>query len=279
MIYIRLAGGLGNQLFQLAAGAALSAKLGIDSVPLAHGLSKYQSARRPDSLNLLAGSPWLQPKKAASRSLVFLSTAARGGRWLPVLGINDKTFWPRLLGDSDNRVPLLIDGYFQHGWTLEIFQRTIQFFHVVDPCAESAGKLQEDECLIHIRGGDFLNFSHLQVANEDFYLKALQLAISSGWRKFAIVTDDAAYATRLQEQFTCSQHSASFRLLPPSANALIDFDIIRNAPARIIGNSTFAWWASALSKRYAPTWVPTHHSVGHLRDFFLPCEIPISIQV
>lgn len=73
------------------------------------------------------------------------------------------------------------------------------------------------------------------------------------------------------KQVLCQKH------LPDSVrrNALEDFDTLRVATARIIGNSTFACWAAAFCKAPAPAWAPMKLTLGNSRDFYLSYEIPI----
>ena len=61
-----------------------------------------------------------------------------------------------------------------------------------------------------------------------------------------VVTDDAAHAQRLLGDVG-RKCGVSFRIAG-SDGALSDFERIRRAKYRIISNSTFSWWAAALSR-------------------------------
>ena len=56
MIFLRLAGGLDNQLFQVMAALVCATRTGRDVVPLTAGLKGYAMARQPDVLRLLFAS-------------------------------------------------------------------------------------------------------------------------------------------------------------------------------------------------------------------------------
>lgn len=276
-IYVRLAGGLGNQLFQLAAASLLSRRVKQDIVPLIGGLSRYDTARQSDSLELLTATPRLLTSEASSAITRLLAETLRTGRWAPRVGINDHTFWKNV--DSPwQRTPHVLDGYFQHGWTLEAFNEAVAGFVVSAPSEQSRNVVSHDECVVHVRGGDFLQLPRFQVADTPYYLKALRLAANAGWSRIAVLTDDPVYANHLTSQLSEHLPELSFRILPTSKSALRDFDILRQARARVIGNSTFAWWASALGAQGVPTWSTMKIAKDEPRDFFLPWEIPVQFD-
>lgn len=275
-IYVRLAGGLGNQLFQLAASLLLAKRLGRKVVPLTRGLARYAAIRQPDSLKLLEASPLLLPStQASSRVLDVFAETLRVGRWAPYLGVSDRTFW-RVAIRRSAVGPLVLDGYFQHGWGTGDFLEAISAFAIAAPKPESAEVIKSGEGVLHIRGGDFLKLPRFQVANKAYYCKSLSLAEAAGLTQFAIMSDDRSYATQLMNDLAACLPQIRFRLLPPSPNSLADFEILRRAGARVIGNSTFAWWATALGDTTATTWAPTKIAVDEPRDFFLPWEIPVA---
>ena len=52
MIYLRLAGGLGNQLFQVAAAANISLRSNMCVIALIGGLEKYFASNRVENTHL-----------------------------------------------------------------------------------------------------------------------------------------------------------------------------------------------------------------------------------
>lgn len=273
MIYVRLAGGLGNQLFQLAAASLLASRTGMRASILTSGLSRYSLSRAPDCMALVGKSSWIQdPSKSSFTELLVVK--CRTGLWMPTIGINDRTF-ETVLRRPPHQGPLFVDGYFQKKWNFDTFNEALQGFELTAVSNESKCRTSEKECHIHIRGGDFLKIKKYQVADETFYLAALALAFASGWEYFAILTDDMFYAKALTEKLVSAMPHCRFRIVPRAATALDDFDTLRSAPARIIGNSTFGWWAAALGCAAAPTWAPTMLTTDEPKDFFLPWERPV----
>lgn len=272
MIYLRLSGGLGNQLYQLAATCLLSVRLKKQVIPHVGGLQKYKVSRNPDSLNLLAQNQFFHFDDQEQLSIArWFSVSARAGKLLPLFGVNDKNFW-RMLNRKNLSTPLFMDGYFQHGWTQNTFAEALRAMPTNPIAASAAARIDDREVLVHIRGGDFLLLPKYQVVDVNFYVQTARAAMAQGRNCFAVMSDDLIYAHTLCGKIREALPEASFRMIPPGASALDDFDTLRAASARIIGNSTFAWWATALGNQ-SPTWSPTKFTIDQTRDFYLPCEI------
>jgi hypothetical protein len=269
-VYLRLAGGLGNQFYQMAALALVSDELGLDPVVVVDGLGRYAAARQPDVFRLL--SPAWSESICGSKLASWVVDRARAGRWIPMVGADDRNFW-RIIDRPSRSWPLIMDGYFQSGWNLGKFARAL---NLLQPRLSPVhGGCENCECAVHVRGGDFLKVAHHQVIDHRYYARAIELARADGWARFLVVTDDHAYATTLMNQVCGEFDDLSWRLAPTSSDALIDFEILRAAPARIIGNSTFSWWATALDEAKGRTWAPLKFTLDRDRDFFLPWEVMI----
>lgn len=275
MFYLRLAGGLGNQLYQLAAAALLSYSTDEQTsvIPLTQGLSRYDEPREADSIKLLEPNSWLLSQdKFVSSPLKFLALEARVGRWLPFIGISDRNFWE--IVSRGVSTTCFIDGYFQMGWSQDSFDRALSKMPVKAVLDSIASRISE-KVVIHIRGGDFLRLREFQVVDEKYYTKAIIEALERGYTAFEVVSDDPQYAEAICDKVLKLLPSINITLLPLRNSTKEDFDLIRNAPARIIGNSTFAWWAAALGRRDSLTWSPSMFTLKKTRDFFLPSELPI----
>jgi hypothetical protein len=277
MIYLRLAGGLGNQLYQLAAASLVSHKSAVPErvVPLVDGLGRYEEPRTPDFIELVEPNPWLlSPDTPVPAIWRALTVNARAGRWMPMSGISDRNYW-QVLNHNSNSIRML-DGYFQQGWTQSAFECALANMPIRAVAGAAVARIADDEVVIHIRGGDFLRHPQFQVVGTDYYLRAIKQAMESGLQRFAVISDDATYAYSICTKIAPLLPLAKIRMIPPGVNALEDFDTLRAASARIIGNSTFAWWAAALGGRGRPTWSPTKFTNDTPRDFFLADEIPIN---
>jgi hypothetical protein len=271
MIFLRLSGGLGNQLYQLAAAALLAQDLNRPVMPFIDALQRYDVPRDPDSFKLLQWNEWLrEPSVEHHRIGRWLSVCARAGRFTPLIGISDRNFLTSTRSLSG--FPRFLDGYFQHGWTQDSFSKAISAMKMRPEATSSAHRLGTDEVAVHIRGGDFLKLPRFQVVHAPFYVEAAESATVAGFRRFGVVTDDPEYAITVCRSIEEKLPSFNFRILDRAESSLDDFDVLRTASARIIGNSTFAWWAAALGPTSSPTWSPPMFTTDDPRDFFLPNE-------
>lgn len=276
MIHLRLSGGLGNQLYQLAAAGLLSARSSRPVTVYLEGLQRYEAPRDPDFIKVLAPNDWLKLHDNSHRGLGrWLSVTARAGRVAPLIGVNDGNFL-QAVARAPSTLPLFVDGYFQHGWTAETFAEALSAMPVAAIGASAQSRLEPNETVIHIRGGDFLKLPRFQVVHAAFYATAVRQALATGRQRFAVITDDPSYAYQVCNEVSRDVPQATFRILGRGANALEDFDTLRCASGRIIGNSTFAWWATAFGDPIAPTWSPPMFTTDDPRDFFLPNERQIA---
>ena len=268
MITVRLAGGLGNQLFQTMTALLLSKRLGQPVLLLTQALGRYAAVRQPDVLRLIGSDRLLRnvvPSQYRWQSWAALQL--RAGRWVPAWGFSDANF----PGDLDRPARwALVDGHFQRGWNDFLIDEA-RCLAQLAPVVETP-EAPSFDCVLHIRGSDFLGLPQYAFLATDHYERGVALAWQEGCRRFAIVTDDSAHARRLLTQLQHSHPEANFLLMPSAADALQDFQTLRAAPCRIIGNSTFAWWASALGVRGAITWAPDCFTRDVVRDYFLPGE-------
>jgi hypothetical protein len=272
MIIIRLAGGLGNQLFQVMAGLLLAERSGQKVVTLTAGLSSYATKRDPDVLRILK-SPHLVPESSIEIGPLarWLSVRARVGRWLPIIGVSDRHF-PLFINHTVSIKNInFLDGYFQRGWTIGALREALKNVFIVN-CHKASARAKKYDCIVHIRGGDFLTFKSHSILNINYYDECFGLAKREGCTSFGIVTDDPEYAGQIRSELTKRHSSIEIKVLPMEEDILQDFTTLSRARYRIIGNSTFAWWASALDENSALTWSPDRFVRDAVRDFYLPYE-------
>jgi len=271
-----MAGGLGNQFFQLATSSLIAKKGRKQVIVLTAGLKKYKVMRNADSLTLVKPNGWALRVNQCSRFKEELIIRFRIGRWLPFVGVTDGDM--RLENSSlDDSSIVVLDGYFQDFWTTEKIKIAISGLKIAPTSNMSKGLIQQDEVVIHVRGGDFIGSKEHSLVDEKYYNRAIRHAMRHSLRKFAIVTDDLMYASRLMVSIKKINESVSIRVLPPS-DVFTDFNILRSASAKIIGNSTFAWWSAALTSNPAFTVSPNRFTLtGKQRQYLADKEIQISM--
>lgn len=284
MIFTRLAGGLGNQLFQFAAALALRGNQG-DAVYLGtESLNRYRVKRAFDMAGLLALPAWcvtdkkLQPYTALATRLM----AMRIGRILPYDGISDRNFHKALAARHRNRRSrtLWLDGYFQQGWDWSAFGTSLELIASMQRADLPVSAPPVADCVIHMRGTDFLANAVHRVVDAEYYVRAVNTVRASlpEIRTARVVTDDRDYAAAMLSRISAAHPAIHFEFSSDNQTTwLQDFMLMRQARSRIVGNSTFSWWAAALDSNRAITISPAQWMSGVPRDLFLPWEISLPV--
>ena len=104
-----------------------------------------------------------------------------------------------------------------------------------------------DDVAVHVRRGDYLTMpEHLPALSESYYERAFLAQIESGFRAFAIFSDDPAWC---QGRFGVWPVVSSDGM-PTSEGEPTDWlDLFRMARYRnlVIANSSYSWWAAFLA--------------------------------
>lgn len=284
MIFTRLAGGLGNQLFQLAAAMALREFCGGRVYICTESLRRYKVPRSFDLGRLLQLPPHClahrnAPGWAGTADRIM---ALRPGRLLPSVGVNDRNF-TRILARAEadrSARTLWLDGYFQQGWGWPEFAEVHATLMRMQRNDLPAAPAPMPDCTIHVRGGDFLGSDVHHVVDVAYYCRALALllgrrpAIRSVW----IVTDDRPHATAVRSGLETTHPELDIAWAPDGPGGwLHDFALLRGSTTRILGNSTFSWWAAALDSQRGLTLAPTQWIRGVPRSLYLPWETAVPV--
>lgn len=273
MIYLRLAGGLGNQLFQIAAASLAANYLQSQFYICEESLNRYAVVRSPLYRSLLDLSVLpIVDTALVGKVFVYLSAYYRIGK-LP--GLRIVKVPPRLGFLQHFRFPLFMDGYYQESWettklleSVDLIKRAIRPYALETSCPRPG-------VAIHIRGGDFLGLSDYNVVDYRYYRACVGRAVSQGLLDFGVISDDLSLARQVLDSLAIDYPDATFNLCS-GTSPLDDFHLLRTANSRIIGNSTFAWWAFALSPSSGPTWSPGAFLRSRPRAYRLCNEIVVT---
>jgi len=221
-----LGGGLGNWLFQAAAGVKFAQDLGID-----YCLVKQKSCASPHA----PGADYF--------STIFSKFNQRDAlRWHHAMQVtepsnfhhNDYRAIIRAFVGKDIDVYLL--GYFQHyDFVPRMFKDMLTL-----PTVDSS-KVR-DTCFLHIRGGDYLRIPFHNVNLEDYYRKSIGFMKEKGITKFSVFTNDKPHAMRqgflkdIEYEFVDAPEFEALKLMSEC-----------NAGA-ICANSSFSWWGAYLNR-------------------------------
>lgn len=258
MIIVNLKGGMGNQMFQYAAGYALSKKLGcelkIDERYLLDrelNPSKGYTIRRYD-LDVFG----IEKNQATQADLKRFGLEKGGWRYraaktLILSNVSDKYQYERKFG-SPIRTPsgksAYLDGYWQSEGYFAVYESDIRrIFHLHssdDPkVCMLANSLPLDAVCVNVRRGDFIGSVNHDVVGLDYYMKAADKYREDFGKnpKFYVFSDDPLWCEknlRFLGNPEIVDHSYAGRKFRDYFYLMTQFKNF------IIPNSTFAWWAA-----------------------------------
>ena len=263
MIISRLYGGLGNQMFQYAAGRALALRSGVplqvDIYDLVDRTPREDFVHRDCDLGLLMapldfasladlGRACEKPRSLVTRAtLRYRKETLRKNRFQE----KDQQFLPELI-DAQKRIAYLV-GYWHDERYFSDCKEVIarDFAMRGDHVSDFAEPIVNSESVcLHVRRADFVNISaeleYRTQCGEDYYRQAID-AITEKQQDVRIFgfSDDVEWC----EQNMKLQHPITW--IPESEAGVkggTHFWLMRQCKHFIIPNSTFAWWAAWLSE-------------------------------
>lgn len=261
MIIVKLIGGLGNQMFQYAAGRRLAKKLGVELKLDVLGFEEYKLHR----YSLCAFSI---KEKFASREEVLALTALGWGVFAGVarrlLGrppvqtsshFKEKKlfcFDPEVFTLSDN---VYLDGSWQNEKYFKDIEDIIRREFTVKASPEGRNKELLDEMsgcesvALHVRRADFVDNAYTAgvhgVCGVDYYERAVRmLADRLAYPRFYVFSDDPGWAgenLKLGHPTTVVDHNGADKNYE-------DLRLMSGCKHQIIANSTFSWWGAWLNQ-------------------------------
>jgi len=260
MVIVQLAGGLGNQMFQYAAGRAISHQRG---VPLLLDLDFFKrDAKRQyrlkhfgieariasqSDIDRVRGWGWrglptrlrqrLNPDAPYFAHTVFIEQHHH----------YDPNFW------RASKTVYLV-GYWQSeryfANTKELIRRELALCSAPDTQNQSLlHKIAREESVcVHVRRGDYISDSEINrihgVCSLDYYRAAIDVMVQKLCRPhFFVFSDDMKWTTaNLKIDYPCTyvDHNGADRDFE-------DFRLMTHCDHHIIANSSFSWWGAWLS--------------------------------
>ena len=273
MLFSRIVGGLGNQLFQIA--ACLKYRKQKEKVIISF-LGDIHVPKRMNCLDSIFTRPnWLyfdnsNDLNVTTQLIARTSASIRLGSYLPFISINDRNFSSRSYRSSIKKI-LFLDGYFNQQWTFYSLKNAFKQLKL-KPIELNEEYLQicNDDVVIHLRGSDFLTIPNLNICNLEYYKKSINYAISKGYNSFKLISEDQIYGKEVLKEIKKYFIDLKIQLLK-SDSIKNDFNLIRSSKLAILSNSTFSWWASFLSTSKIEFIVPKNFSIKEKR-IILPNE-------
>ena len=214
-VYVSLAGGIGNQLFQVAAGYSYAKRYKKNLYLLSKNWSGSQG-KHPDTY-----------KKTIFRNFKFISAIPDHPT-----EYQEKRF-------NFDPIPLIKGSVHLHGY----FQ-SLKYFedHKDEFISELKLKPLDDEFIdsdswcVHVRRGDYLQHSHIHlVCGTDYFLQNMK-----DLDKINVFTDSLPQVQGEFGNIRCNYIQSN--------SELSDLYLMSQHRNMILSNSSFSWWASFLGK-------------------------------
>ena len=253
MIVVKLKGGLGNQMFQYAAGRALSHRIGTkllldasafpDNNNREFGLGKFRiNARVAEAEELTAWPEWKR----------------KPCEWLQRVGISTNRYRELKNGFNSNWNSLDdglgIEGYFQsEKYFSDARDVLLSDFQLVVPLESEALRLAEmakncDSIMLHVRRGDYISnpkaAAQMGLCDHEYYRKAVdKISSTVNNPQYFVFSDDLNWV-RENMVLPGEPVYVSGHMDAPE----IDIMLMAQCRHHIIANSSFSWWGAWLSQ-------------------------------
>jgi len=274
---VSLTGGLGNQLFQLAAGLSVSSQNSL-SLEWSLGKPRLNNLGFPelDSYSLPGISRLEKAKKChvlfSKTAGYFLRQGVEPRKYENLLGFKYLTriatslvlslYFRRRVApfsidgvgftdlSSQNKRNLLI-GYFQSSKWMETSLVSLRMRELrlnVESSEVRAYKLlaeTENPLIVHIRLGDYREEDAFGIPHVDYYRTAINNELRSNlYSKIWAFSDEPLLAKEVLKEFD----SDLIRWIPEIADSASQtFEVMRFGRGYVIANSSFSWWGAMLS--------------------------------
>jgi len=281
-------GGLGNQLFQLAAGLDVAegnpSRLVLDFTLL----NQSGTVRSPEVLELLNQTEFraihLQRKiyilplrilRKLSLRINFIRIIAS---WFGII-TEGKVSDSALLARRHNRSgSAMLLGYFQSSDSAGKLGQRITDVLKMEMLVDS-GKLNFDYLFIHMRRGDYLKLRHSYGVISENDLKEIgnRVAKELSIVKVYLASEDCEAATRVQGNLELAKGYSE--LVSCQASGLELLQLMVNAKALVLANSSLSWWGAFLNQKDSVVYYPNPWFKSLDRpDFILQSWLPFQVN-
>jgi hypothetical protein len=275
--FIALTGGLGNQLFQLAATINLAPNHEIKYDSLlgrprlnVEGSPEVSSYNLPQKVQPLARKrfSWFASKSIGYQLRKGINPKPLEKLWVfgfttkflsffPLAIYFNNFIWPTICSNvgfsevSVKKVNNLFIGYFQsYRWVSE--PETLAIFKNLQ-IKNGSSELEryrdyasiEHPLIVHIRLGDYVGHNDFGIPDREYFSSAINEILSKGIaKKIWLFSDDLEIAI----SYLSGVNETIIRLIPEVDNsASTTLEVMRLGKAYVISNSTFSWWGAFLA--------------------------------
>lgn len=255
MVTTILSGGLGNQMFQYAAGRALSLRLNTEMSVDTYKLQKKSLAIRRDyQLDVFAMPVHIvQSAKVrfAVKSFLYLKDSCWGKKMFGLLNVfTENGSYDTNFGNLDGNVVLF--GYFQNEKYFGEYEKQIREDFTFRQALHGRNKelaqqiMQSESVSIHIRRGDYISAATNQaLLGMDYYSRAIKHMVEKTEKpSFYIFSDDADW---VRENLNLTGYPCVYVGWNTGESSYIDMQLMACCKHNVIANSSFSWWGAWLN--------------------------------
>ena len=242
--FIKLHGGLGNQLFQVAAGLNYC-KIN-NSLPILIFMdNKNEKNIYPHSnIKKILSSVFNKFNKLSINKFDFNYDLIK-----PDKNFNDS--YKKIILPPPKLKDVFLDGYFQNLKYFNVIKEELREVFLNENIRESIKEKYKDInkfFFIHIRRGDYVGNKLYEIDYNSYYTKAIQKFLSTNdlkINKFYVFSNDIEYCKTYQV-FEKFKNEVKFMFLE-DLDEIETFYFMTLCKGGIICNSSFSWWASYLN--------------------------------
>ncbi len=243
-IYLRLVGGLGNQLYQYSYALYLKENFNYDQIIIdTSGMKNYKENWGFLLYDILDGNK-LSSFTSFDRSIIHklrLSKLMNVFPWLcSLLGfVNDSN--TNLINQASKRDALYLDGYFEKVDCRTVYGNILNKYLRNDLIVD----IPDDALIINVRGGEYAKLGLSHKDDIELYLSLINEAkMRSLITRYYLVTDDENFAKSMFDGVL------EFEYIFPQS-AFENFRVLYSAKNKILSRSTFSKWAGELSSNFS----------------------------
>jgi hypothetical protein len=267
-VVVALKGGLGNQLFQWAFGAALATR----GARVRYDTGLFRGPVGLEIAPILSAPDLVRLPSALLRAQRRVGVLARFSPWTYVDQPGFAYVNPeRLLHERRT----FLEGYWQSpryfASVADVVRARIGAWAADELTDEGRATLDAirstpDACSVHVRRGDYLEGGVQAVhgvLGADYYRRAMDEARKRGARRFYVFTNDHAWVAA--ELFDGDVVSVPWSV---GTSPVAEIGLMAACAHHVVANSSFSWWGAWLGGADAPTFAPA--------DWFLSPELDAS---
>jgi hypothetical protein len=270
MIFVKIDGGLGNQLFQYSAAYALAKKLQTD---ICLEISFYD---KNDLLSIIKNiikkvliitAHFLRIKLRIIERFRYIENYPRQlyldffsipkEQFCRKLPSNIKIYEEKNFSFDINYFNIKDNTYIKGGWQSEKYffherQNILKLFHLKTPVKLPVEiETQKNTVSIHVRRGDYLlgkSNNYIGVLDLDYYKNAIEIINTKIKEPFYILFSDSPEWCEMNFIPLMKNQKFIFFKSKDKNSSLTDFYTMLNCQHQIVANSSYSWWAAWLNQ-------------------------------